>query len=188
MVVTTGRADYGLLYPLIEKITENNRFELQLIATGAHLSPLHGKTIQKIEEDNLHVTDKVEMTMKSDTENAICISIATGLIGFSQLINTYSPDMLVVLGYRYELWSICIAAVIHKIPIVHIHGGEATFGSIDDSIRHSVTKMSALHFASIDLYANKLPVVNIGDRQSGRFKPINVIELYLRARGDNKGY
>ena len=157
MVVSTGRADYGLLYPLIKKIIVSNHLELQLIATGTHLSPLHGKTIKLIEEDNeVQVTDTVEMTMKSDTENAICISIATGLMGFSQLLNKHHPDILVVLGDRYELWSICMAGVIHKIPIAHIHGGEATFGLIDDPIRHSVTKMSAFHFASIDLYAKRI--------------------------------
>lgn len=156
MVVTTGRADYGLLYPLIKKIIENNRFALQLIATGTHLSPLHGKTIQLIEEDGLNVTEKIEMTMKNDTENAISNSISIGLMGFSQLFNKLCPDLVVVLGDRYELWSVCIPAVIHKIPIAHIHGGEATFGIIDDPIRHSVTKMSAFHFASIELYAKRI--------------------------------
>jgi UDP-hydrolysing UDP-N-acetyl-D-glucosamine 2-epimerase len=157
MVVTTGRADYGLLYPLIKKTIKSELIELQLIATGTHLSSLHGKTIQLIEEDNeIQVTDKVEMTMEKDTEDAICTSIATGLMGFSQLFNRLCPDLLVVLGDRYELWSACMAAVIHKIPIAHIHGGETTFGLIDDSIRHSITKMSAFHFASIDLYAKRI--------------------------------
>lgn len=156
MIVTTGRADYGLLSPLIKRIIQNNHLELQLIATGTHLSPLHGNTIQLIDEDKFQVTDKVEMTMGKDTEDAICISIATGLMGFSQLFNRLSPDLLVVLGDRYELWSVCMAAVIHKIPIAHIHGGEATFGLIDDPIRHSITKMSAFHFASIDLYGKRI--------------------------------
>jgi UDP-N-acetylglucosamine 2-epimerase len=136
MVVTTGRADYGLLYPLIKKTIKSELIELQLIATGTHLSSLHGKTIQLIEEDNeIQVTDKVEMTMEKDTEDAICTSIATGLMGFSQLFNRLCPDLLVVLGDRYELWSACMAAVIHKIPIA---------------------QMSAFHFASIDLYAKRI--------------------------------
>ena len=156
MVVTTGRADYGLLYPLIIKIIENDCFELQLIATGTHLSPVHGKTIQLIEEDGLQVTEKIEMTMKSDTENAISNSISIGLMGFSKIYDRLRPDLVIVLGDRYELWSVCMPAVIHKIPIAHIHGGEATFGLIDDPIRHSVTKMSAFHFASIDLYAKRI--------------------------------
>jgi UDP-hydrolysing UDP-N-acetyl-D-glucosamine 2-epimerase len=156
MVVTTGRADYGLLYPLIQKILKNNRFNLRTVATGTHLSFLHGKTIQLIEEDGIDVSDKVEMTMESDTEDAICTSISVGLSGFSKLLSRTSPDLLVVLGDRYELLSICIASLVHKIPIAHIHGGEATFGSIDDPIRHSVTKMSAFHFASIDSYAKRI--------------------------------
>jgi len=156
MVVTTGRADYGLLYPLIQKIIQKKLFKLQLIASATHLSTQHGNTIQLIEKDKIPVTDQVKMTMESDTEDAICTSIATGLIGFSKLLNKHNPDLIIVLGDRYELWSVCMAAVIHKIPIAHIHGGEATFGAIDDSIRHSVTKMSAFHFASIDLYAKRI--------------------------------
>jgi len=120
------------------------------------LSTLHGKTVQFIEEDGFDVAAKVEMTMKSDTESAICGSIAVGLTGFSNTISAIKPDMVIVLGDRYELWSVCIAATIHKIPIAHIHGGEVTFGLIDDPIRHSVTKMSAIHFAAIDLYAKRI--------------------------------
>ena len=156
MLVTTGRADYGLLYPLIKKIADNRHFELQLIATGTHLSPLYDKTIRLIEKDNVMITDKIEMTMNSDSESSICISVATGIQGFSTLFEKYNPDLLIVLGDRYELWSVCMAAVIHKTPIAHIHGGEATFGLIDDTIRHSVTKMSAFHFASIDVYAKRI--------------------------------
>ena len=156
MIVTTGRSDYGLLYPLIQKIIESSSFELQLIATGTHLSPLHGKTIKLIENDGVKIAGRVEMTMKSDTEDAICTSISVGILEFSKLFNSLSPDLLIVLGDRYELWSVCVAAVIHKIPIAHIHGGEVTLGAIDDPIRHSITKMSAFHFASIDLYAKRI--------------------------------
>lgn len=162
MVVTTGRADYGLLYPLIKCIIANSQLELQLIVTGAHLSLFHGRTIGLIEEDNeVKVTDQVEMTMGSDTENSICTSIANGIMGFSGVLSRHCPDVVVVLGDRYELWSVCMAAVIHKVPIAHIHGGEETLGLIDDSIRHSITKMSALHFASIDLYAKR--IVQMGE-------------------------
>jgi len=94
--------------------------------------------------------------MKNDTEDAICSSLSIGLLGFSRVFSNFSPDLLIVLGDRYELWSICIGAVIHKIPIAHLHGGEATFGLIDDSVRHSITKMAAFHFASIDLYAKRI--------------------------------
>ena len=161
MIVSHGRADYGLLLPLIKKVSASGRFDLRLVATGTHLSPLHGKTIQLMEKDGIKVTDEVEMTMKDDTENGICSSISAGLLGFSKLFSKTPPDLLIVLGDRYELWSMCIAAVIHKIPIAHIHGGEATFGLIDESIRHSVTKMSAFHFVAIDAYAKK--VIQMGE-------------------------
>ncbi len=157
LIVTTGRADYGLLYPLIKKIIRSKHITLQLIATGSHLSIQQGNTIQLIEDDNkIQITDTIKMSMEGDTENDICISISTGLTKFSKIFNKLNPDLLIVLGDRYELWSVCIAAVIHKIPIAHIHGGEATFGLIDDSVRHSVTKMSAFHFASIELYAKRI--------------------------------
>lgn len=156
MVATTGRADYGLLYPLIKRIRQSSRYDLYLTATGTHLSPLHGQTINLIEKDGLEVTDTVNMTVEGDTEHAICSSISTGLAGFSALLDRTDPDLLVVLGDRYELWSACIAAVVHKIPIAHIHGGEATFGVIDDSIRHCITKMSAIHFPSMDVYARRI--------------------------------
>jgi UDP-hydrolysing UDP-N-acetyl-D-glucosamine 2-epimerase len=155
-IITTGRADYGLLYPLIKELTHSDHFGLNLVATGTHLSPLHGKTIKQIQQDSLEVTDTIEMTMKSDCENAICNSIAIGLAGFSSLFQKRQPDLVIVLGDRYELWAICIAAVIHKIPIVHLHGGESTLGLIDDPVRHSVTKMSTFHFASIEAYAKRI--------------------------------
>lgn len=162
MVVTTGRADYGLLRPLIKRMLLSNHFDMRLIATGAHLSPLHGQTIQLIENDGLEVMAKVQMTMPGDTEGDICASISAGLSGFSELFDQTTPDLVVVLGDRYELWSICIPAVIHRIPIAHIHGGESTLGVIDDPVRHSITKMSTFHFASIDKYATRL--IQMGER------------------------
>ena len=96
------------------------------------------------------------MTTEGDTEDSICYSIARGLEGFSQLLKKTSPDLIIVLGDRYELLSVGVAAVIHKIPIAHIHGGESSAGQIDDSIRHSITKMSAFHFASMDIYARRI--------------------------------
>ena len=157
MIVTTGRADYGLLYPLIRKISSSKSFELKLIATGTHLSSYHGESIRLIEEDkNVEITERIEMTAEGDTEYSICYSIARGLEGFSQLLKKTSPDLIIVLGDRYELLSVGVAAVIHKIPIAHIHGGELSAGQIDDSIRHSITKMSAFHFASMDIYARRI--------------------------------
>lgn len=156
MVVTTGRADYGLLFPLLKRIMNSDQFELQFVATGTHLSQFHGKTLQLIEADNLPLAEIVEMTMSGDSERAICNSMAVGLIGFSQVFEKKAPDLVIVLGDRYELWPVCMSAVIHKVPIAHIHGGEATFGLIDDPIRHSITKMSTFHFASLELYARRI--------------------------------
>ena len=157
MVVTTGRADYGLLYPLIKKILKSNQIELQLIATGSHLSENHGMTLNQIKEDQeIRISGIVDLNMSKDTEAGICAAISVGLVKFSKLYETLCPDLLIVLGDRYELWSVCMAAVIHKIPIAHIHGGETTSGVIDEAIRHSVTKMSAFHFASINEYAARI--------------------------------
>ncbi len=155
-IVTTGRADYGLLYPLIQLILHNEKFNLELIVTGTHFSVMHGKTITNIENDGIEVNERIEMTMMDDSENAICSSISLGLTGFSGLYKRKKYDLIIVLGDRYELWSICIPAIIHKIPIAHIHGGESTFGSIDDSIRNSITKMASYHFASLDICARRI--------------------------------
>lgn len=156
MIVTYGRADYGLLYPLIKKILSSYYFDLRLVATGTHLSIRHGKTIKLIKKDGLKITDTVAMTTTSDTEDAICHSISTGLVKFSKLFSKNSPDLLIVLGDRYEPLAVCTAALIHKIPIAHISGGEITRGAIDDSIRHAITKMSALHFPCLNLYAQRI--------------------------------
>ncbi|MEO5363575.1 MAG: UDP-N-acetylglucosamine 2-epimerase [Magnetococcus sp. DMHC-8] len=154
-IVTTGRADYGLLYPLIKELNASDCFDLNVVATGTHLSPLHGNTISHIQQDGFQVSP-VEMTAHGDSEDAICHAIATGLVGFSSVFQKSPPDLIIVLGDRYELWAICMAAVIHKIPIAHLHGGESTSGAIDESIRHSVTKMSTFHFASIPAYAQTI--------------------------------
>lgn len=166
-IVTTGRADYGLLYPLIKELKQFDYFSFNIVATGTHLSPLHGMTIQQIHQDGLEVADTIEMTMKSDSENAICNSIAIGLTSFSSLFQKSQPDLIIVLGDRYELWAVCIAAVIHKIPIAHLYGGESTVGLIDDPVRHSVTKMSTFHFASIDPYAKR--IIQMGENPSRVF-------------------
>lgn len=164
IIVTTGRADYGLLYPLIKELNQSEQFSLHLVATGTHLSPLHGMTMKHIQRDGLIIRDTIMMTMESDSENDICNSIALGLSGFSSLFHNWKPDMVIVLGDRYELWAICMAAVVHKIPIAHLYGGESTMGLIDESIRHSVTKMSTFHFASIDAYAKR--IIQMGENPS----------------------
>ena len=156
LVVTTNRADYGLLYPLYQSLLKDEHFKASLVVTGAHLSDKHGRTVDLIKADGIKVSHTVEMTMVESNENAICNSIAIGLTGFSSILEIYEYDAMIVLGDRYELWAACPAAVIHKIPIVHIHGGEATFGNTDDAIRHSCTKMSSYHFVTHDIYEKRI--------------------------------
>jgi UDP-hydrolysing UDP-N-acetyl-D-glucosamine 2-epimerase len=156
LIVTTSRADYGLLYPLIKKIYSDNFFNPKLLVTGAHLSSFYGMTISKIIEDGFSIDYQVEMTQEGDAEKDVCNSIAIGLKGFSNIFSREDIDLIIVLGDRYELLAVCIAALINKIPIAHIHGGETTYGVIDDTIRHSITKMSSIHFPSIDLYAKRI--------------------------------
>ncbi|PID78218.1 MAG: UDP-N-acetylglucosamine 2-epimerase (hydrolyzing) [Deltaproteobacteria bacterium] len=156
MVLTTGRADYGLLYPLIKKIEKSEKSNLILCATGSHLSKFHGYTLDLIKKDNIAVDYQVDLKIGSDTEQDICSSISIGIQGFSEIFLKNRPDVLILLGDRYELFCVAIPAVIYKIPIVHLYGGEVTKGAVDDSVRHCVTKMSSLHFASLEIYRKRI--------------------------------
>ena len=138
-VVTGTRAEYGLLRWVIEGIHKSKDFELILIVTGSHLSPEFGLTVNEIKADGYLISDKVDMLLSSDTPTAISKSIGLGLIGFADKFEFHKPDLLVLLGDRYEIYS-AIAAMISRIPIAHIHGGESTEGVIDEAIRHSITK------------------------------------------------
>lgn len=161
-VVTATRAEYGLLKPLIELIHESKELELQLMVTGAHLSPEFGLTYQGIEKDGYHITAKVEMLLSSDTSVGITKSMAVALMGFADYFEQYKPDMVVILGDRYEMLMVATAAMMAKIPISHIHGGEITEGAYDDAIRHSITKMSYLHFASTEEYRRR--IIQLGEQ------------------------
>ncbi len=157
LLVTTGRADYGLLCPLIDALRDDGGFAVRLAVTGGHLAASRGETVRLIaEEGRAPLAGTVDLALQGDTADDICRAVATGLAGFSRLYERVRPAMIIVLGDRYELWAACIPAVIHRIPIAHIHGGETTFGAIDDAIRHSITKMAALHFASTASYARRL--------------------------------
>ncbi|MCX5782903.1 MAG: UDP-N-acetylglucosamine 2-epimerase [Elusimicrobia bacterium] len=156
MLVTTGRADYGILRPLAKAIITDGSFNLQFVATGSHFSALHGRTADFIKQDGLPLYAAVDVKISGDTESDVCRCISRGVEGFSKLFRRSKTDLAVVLGDRYELWPVCMAAVIYKIPIAHIHGGEETRGAIDNAIRHSITKMAAMHFASLDIYAKKI--------------------------------
>lgn len=160
-VVTGTRAEYGLLKPLIEKINQDKDLELQLVVTGMHLSPEFGLTYQEIEQDGFQVSERNEMLLSSDTSNGITKSIGLGMIGFADIFTRIASDIVVILGDRYEALAAATAAMIHRIPIAHIHGGELTLGAVDDAIRHSITKMSTLHFTSTEEYKKR--VIQLGE-------------------------
>lgn len=160
-VITGTRAEYGLLKPLIQKINNDIDLELQLVVTGMHLSPEFGLTYQEIEQDGFEITERNEMLLSSDTPNGITKSIGLGTIGFADIFTRITPDMVVILGDRYEALAAATAAMVHRIPIAHIHGGELTLGAVDDAIRHSITKMSALHFTSTEEYRKR--VIQLGE-------------------------
>lgn len=161
-VITGTRAEYGLLRPLIAKIDADSDMELQIVATGMHLSPEFGLTYKEIEQDGFHITDRNEMLLSSDTPNGITKSIGLGIIGFADIFTRIKPDMVLLLGDRYETLAAAVAAMMHRIPIAHIHGGELTLGAFDDAIRHSITKMAALHFTSTKEYRKR--VIQLGEQ------------------------
>ncbi len=165
-VVTGTRAEYGLLYWLMKEINSDENLELQLIVTGMHLSPEFGLTYKEIEKE-FKIDKKIEMLMSSDTSIGISKSMGLAQISFSESFNELNPDMLLVLGDRYEIFSAVSAAMIAQIPISHIHGGEITEGAFDESIRHSITKMSHLHFTATQEYKNR--VIQLGEQPNKVF-------------------
>ena len=160
-VITGTRAEYGLLKPLIRKIKENEELQLQLIITGMHLSPEFGLTYKEIEEDGFLIDEKVEMLLSSDTPVGISKSMGLVMIGFADVFERLKPDMIVVLGDRYEIFAAASAASVARIPIAHLHGGETTEGAFDEAFRHSITKMSYLHFTSTEEYRKR--VIQLGE-------------------------
>lgn len=160
-VVTGSRAEYGLLYWLLKEIQDDTDLELQFIATGMHLSPEFGLTWKQIEQDGFIIDRKVEMLLSSDTPVGVSKSIGLGIIGFADALECLQPDVLVVLGDRFEIFSAVQAAMVHRIPIAHIHGGEITEGAVDDALRHAITKMSHLHFTATESYRQR--VIQLGE-------------------------
>ena len=160
-VVTGTRAEYGLLYWLMKEIEEDNDLELQLIVTGMHLSPEFGLTYKTIQKE-FKIDKKVEMLLSSDTPIGISKSMGLAQISFGEAYDELQPDVLVVLGDRYEIFSAVSSAMIACIPIAHLHGGETTEGAFDESIRHSITKMSHIHFTATDEYRNR--VIQLGEQ------------------------
>jgi len=165
-VVTGTRAEYGLLYWLMKEIEEDSSLELQLIVTGMHLSPEFGLTYKEIEKE-FKIDKKIEMLLSSDTAIGISKSMGLAQISFAEAYEDLKADILVVLGDRYEIFSAVSAAMIARIPIAHLHGGETTEGAFDESIRHSITKMSHLHFTATDEYKKR--VIQLGEHPSRVF-------------------
>lgn len=161
-VITGSRAEYGLLSGLMRAIHEDEELQLQVIATNMHLSPEFGLTYREIEKDGFTIDKKVEMLLSSDTPNATAKSVGLGTIGFADAYENLKPDMIVVLGDRYEILSAVSTALFYKIPVAHLHGGEITEGAYDDCIRHAITKMSHLHFTSTEQYRNR--VIQLGEQ------------------------
>ncbi|PHO11967.1 UDP-N-acetylglucosamine 2-epimerase (hydrolyzing) [Malaciobacter marinus] len=160
-VVTGTRAEYGLLYWLMKEIELDSELELQLIVTGMHLSPEFGLTYKEIEKE-FKIGKKIEMLLSSDTSIGISKSMGLAQISFSEAYEELKSDIIVVLGDRYEIFSAVSAAMIARIPIAHLHGGEATEGLIDEPIRHSISKMSQLHFTASEEYKNR--VIQLGEQ------------------------
>jgi len=169
-IISGGRADYDLLKNLYVKIQKTKKkFNTKFIVTGSHLSRRHGNTIDQIYKDKINVFKKINIRIYSDSPHDISNNISLGIKKFSSFFKKNKTDLIIVLGDRYEIFSAVIAAHISSIPIVHIHGGESTFGAIDDAIRHSITKMANFHFVANEIYKKR--VIQLGENPK---KVINV--------------
>jgi UDP-N-acetyl-D-glucosamine 2-epimerase, UDP-hydrolysing len=160
-VVTGSRAEYGILSHLMNLIKSCDDLQLQIVATNMHLSPEFGLTYKEIEYDGFTIDKKVQMLLSSDTENATVKSIGLATIGFADAFEDLRPDILLILGDRYEMLAAVTASLIYKIPVAHLHGGEITEGAYDDAIRHAITKLSHLHFTSTEDYRKR--VIQLGE-------------------------
>jgi len=186
-IITGTRAEYGLLYWFMKEVCADKDLELQIIATGMHLSPEFGSTYKQIEKDGFTINKKVGMLLSSDSEVSVSKSMGLGMIGFADAFCDLSPDLIVVLGDRFEIFSAVSSAMIAKIPVAHIHGGEATEGLIDEPIRHSITKMSHIHFTAAKEYKNR--VIQLGEQPNrvfnvGGLGVDNINKLKLLSRED----
>ena len=186
-MITGSRADYGLLYWVMKDINNSSELKLQIITTGMHLSKKFGSTYKQIIADGFSIDRKVDLSIKSDTELAICEYMSTGIVGFARSFFDLKPDLVLVLGDRYEIFSAVSAAMIYKIPVAHLHGGERTEGAFDEYIRHSITKMSHLHFTACDNYKNR--VIQLGEQPDnvynfGGLGVDNIMKLKLLSKKD----
>lgn len=160
-VLTATRAEYGLLRPVIRALKDSECFEVKLLVTGAHLSSMFGLTVHEIEEDGYKIDKAVDILLQGSNSACISKSMGLALIGFGEYFEEAQIDYLLVLGDRYETLAVCCAAMNAGIPIIHLHGGETTEGAIDEAVRHSITKMSFLHFTSTEAYRKR--VIQLGE-------------------------
>jgi UDP-N-acetyl-D-glucosamine 2-epimerase, UDP-hydrolysing len=160
-VVTGSRAEYGLLRWIMDGIRQSSNLTLQVLVTGMHLSPEFGLTYREIEADGFAIDRKIEMLLGSDTPVGLSKSMGLGLIGAGEALQQLEPDLVVVLGDRFEILPVVAAALVSRIPVAHLHGGELTEGAFDDAIRHSITKMSHLHFVAAEDYRRR--VIQLGE-------------------------
>lgn len=160
-ILTATRAEYGLLRPLIERLIGNDSFEVRIVVTGAHLSPEFGLTYREIENDGFPIDEKIEILLSADTPASISKSMGLAMISFADYFSRIKPDLLIVLGDRYEALAVAATAMNQRIPIAHLYGGETTEGAVDESIRHAITKMSYLHFTSTEEYRRR--VIQLGE-------------------------
>lgn len=167
-VVTGTRAEFGLLRWVMQEIQETSGLELQIIATGMHLSPEFGLTYKEIEQNGFIIDAKVEILLSADTATGVTKSMGLALIGFADAYARLKPDLIVVLGDRFEIFAAAAAALIAGIPMAHLHGGETTEGAFDEAIRHSITKMSHLHFVAAEDYRRR--VIQLGEQPDRVFQ------------------
>lgn len=163
-VITGSRAEYGLLKWLLHDILNESDTALQIVVTGMHLSPEFGLTYREIEQDGFNIDRKVEMLLSSDTSVGVTKSMGLGVIGFADVFADLSPDLIIVLGDRFEILAAVSAALFARIPVAHLHGGELTEGAVDDAIRHAITKMSHVHFVATESYRRR--VIQLGEEPS----------------------
>jgi GDP/UDP-N,N'-diacetylbacillosamine 2-epimerase (hydrolysing) len=160
-IYTSGRMDYGLLRGVIKEIQASEDLELQILASGMHLSPEFGNTIDEMVQDGSKPDETVEILLSSDSPVGICKSMGLAMIGYGEALQRMKPDILVLLGDRFETFCMAAAAQVCRVPVAHIHGGETTEGAIDDAFRHAITKMSHLHFTSTEEY--RWRVIQLGE-------------------------
>ncbi|MEK5485199.1 MULTISPECIES: UDP-N-acetylglucosamine 2-epimerase [Lysinibacillus] len=184
-IITGTRAEYGLLSHLAKKLREDQDFDLQMVATGMHLSPEFGSTYKEIENDGFFINEKIEILLSADSPTSIVKSMGLATISFADAFNRLEPDLLIILGDRFEMLAVAQTALIMRIPIAHIHGGECTFGAYDDAIRHSITKMATWHFTSTESHRKR--VIQLGESPErvynvGALGIENIVNLTLLTR------